>query len=919
MSQDSPATALHRATRFVVGIDLGTTNSSVCYVDTEGESSPCQFAVPQLVAAGEVGQDELLPSFCYLAGASELPGGALELPWDVAQQHAVGRFARIQGAAIPERLVSSAKSWLAHAGVDRTRGILPWGADLGEQMVSPVEVSARFIRHVRAAWDHAFGALRDQEGTPCLLHEQQVVLTVPASFDEVARQLTLEAAAQAGLQHVVLIEEPLAAFYSWLWHHEEDWREQVLENETILVVDVGGGTTDFSLVQIEPGFSLRRTAVGDHLLLGGDNMDMSLARDAETAWGAKLGPREWSQLCLECRRAKELLLAPGASDAADIAIAGQGRSLIASTRTHSFPREQVVERLRDGFFPVVEVDSPDPERARGIRQMGLPYASDPAVTRHLLRFLRGAASTVEQPVNGLAAPSRILFNGGAMLPASLRHRICEVVGAWTGRDAIPELTASDFNLAVSRGAAYYGLVRVGQGVRVKGGIARAYYLEVGSGEDSHLVCVMPRDTQEGVVRELGDITFDLATNQPVRFPIAASTTRLGDELGDTVAPDDEIRHLPPLHTVIPHGRGGARSISVQLSTRLDEVGTLAVWCTSLDKRHRYPLSFDLRSDAETSPEEVEIVVDDARRQAAMDLVARAFGAESSLLKRLPRDLEACFDLPRKDWGAALLRQLADVLLGLAERRGATARQEARWLNLAGFALRPGFGMAGDDWRLRQLWKLWHDGCANPRDPQAAADWWTLWRRAAGGLRQGHQQQIANLLVRDLVPKPGERLDARRGPAQETIEMWRCLGAMERLPAKAKLKILRPLLATKNRLADHHFWVLARLAARQLFHGPEDAVIPAAKLEPLLPELFSRANQARSRTAQFAVVNACRTCDVRGLDVAAPLVDQADSLLSRLEAPEEWRHLLRTAEDASRGYQREVTGDSLPLGLNLVQD
>jgi hypothetical protein len=918
MSPDTPSSH-YRPTRFVVGIDLGTTNSAVCYVDTEGESGPRQFAVPQLVAAGEVGSAELLPSFCYLAGESELPEGALELPWAKDQRHAVGRFAQVQGAAIPDRLVASAKSWLAHAGVDRTRGILPWGSELGDQMVSPVEVSARYLGHIRAAWDHAFGRLQDQEGTRCLLSEQQVILTVPASFDEVARQLTLEAAKQAGLAHVVLIEEPLAAFYSWLWHHEEDWREQVAENETILVVDVGGGTTDFSLVQIEPGFSLRRTAVGEHLLLGGDNMDMSLARDAETAWNSQLAPREWSQLCLECRRIKESLLAIDAPESADVAVAGQGRSLIASTRTHSFVKDDVVARIRDGFFPEIEAESSGIERARGMRQMGLPYASDPAVTRHLLRFLRGAAATVEQPVNGLAAPSRILFNGGAMLPASLRERVCTVVASWTGRETVPELSASDLNLAVSRGAAYYGLVRLGQGVRVKGGIARAYYLEVGAGDQSHLLCVMPRDTQEGVVLDLPDRTFELATNQPVRFPIAASTTRLGDQLGETVVRDEEIRDLPPLHTVIPHGRGSSRSISVRLSTRLDEVGTLALWCSSLDGRHRYPLSFDLRGDAATATDEVEIVVDNDRREAALALLARAFGEEPDVLKRLPKDLESCLELPRKDWGAALLRQLADALLERTGRRGLTPRHEARWLNLVGFCLRPGFGMPGDDWRIRQLWKLWHDGCLNARDAQASADWWTLWRRVAGGLRQGHQEQIANILVRDLVPKPGERLDRRKGPAQETIEMWRCLGAMERLSAKAKAKVLRALLETESRWDDHHFWVMARLAARRLFHGPEDAVVPATKLEPLLPELLKRANQARSHVAAFAVVNACRRCDVRGLDVADRLIDEAEVLLARLDAPEEWRHLLRSVEDDSRSYQREVTGDALPLGLNLAAE
>ncbi|NLF18355.1 MAG: Hsp70 family protein, partial [Lentisphaerae bacterium] len=295
--------------RYLVGIDLGTTNSVVHYVDLEADRRIQPFPIPQLVALGEIAALPQLPSFAYVSADHEAPAGTLDLPWAQPDAVIVGTLARDQGALVPERLISSAKSWLAHAGVDRTRGILPWGSDLGDRKLSPLEVSYRFLEHIRQAWDHRMGSQRDRHGTPARLAEQQVLLTVPASFDDVARQLTVEAARRAGLAHLTLIEEPLAAFYAWLAENEYAWSATLQPGQTVLVVDVGGGTTDFSLVAIEPGPTLRRTAVGDHLLLGGDNMDMALARRAEKAWGKPLPTRQWFQLCQLCRRAKEALLA----------------------------------------------------------------------------------------------------------------------------------------------------------------------------------------------------------------------------------------------------------------------------------------------------------------------------------------------------------------------------------------------------------------------------------------------------------------------------------------------------------------------------------------------------------------------------------------------------------------------------------
>ena len=430
--------------RFLVGIDLGTTNCSVCYIDmAEPERALHDFPVVQTVAVGETAAETLLPSFCYLPGENDLPENALSLPWNRSPKIAVGHFAREQGARIPERLVASAKSWLAHAGVDRTKPILPWGGELGDQMLSPVDASAQYLEHLKNAWNKRFAKTKDDDGTPCLLENQQVVLTVPASFDETARELTVQAARQAGLSKLTLIEEPLAAFYAWLAANQQDWKQKVAVGDVVLVVDIGGGTTDLTIVEIEDDYTLRRKAVGEHLLLGGDNMDMTLAHIAETAWKTKLPQRQWSRLCQECRRAKEKLLSEDAPETMQVAVAGEGSSIFASLKTFDFKRDDIQTAILDGFLPLVDVDSQPPDRRRGIQSMGLPYAADAAVTKHILAFLKFAGKTLRNPAP-IALPNKILFNGGTLIPSILRQRIRDAVAKWNGGTLPEELESADF-------------------------------------------------------------------------------------------------------------------------------------------------------------------------------------------------------------------------------------------------------------------------------------------------------------------------------------------------------------------------------------------------------------------------------------------------------------------------------------------
>lgn len=905
--------------RFIVGIDLGTTNCSLSYIDIHDEARRVkQLPVPQLVAPGEVASDVLLPSFCYLPGPHELPEDALKLPWHQEQTHAVGRFAREQGSRIPERMVASAKSWLAHAGVARTNPILPWGGDLAEQMVSPVQVSRFYLEHLKNAWNASMGRKRDQDGSLCLLQDQQVVVTVPASFDEVARELTIQAARLAGISKLTLIEEPLSAFYSWLAFHESDWQNLVKSGDIVVVMDVGGGTTDFSLIEIDDKCTLRRKAVGDHLLLGGDNMDMALAHQAETHWKARLSQRQWTMLCQECRRAKECLLDANAPESFKIQLAGLGSSVVSSVKTFTFTKDNVEKLILDGFFTPLDVDAPPPERRRGIQEMGLPYAADPTVTKHLLQFLRYAGKTLSTPAD-MAKPTKLLFNGGTMIPASIRKHVLDMVAKWTGNPDVAELVPSDFSLAVSEGAAYYGLARRGEAVRVKGGIANAYFLEIKDGDHRRQLCVMPRDTEEGIVCKLTH-PFELQTNTPVAFPLCASSTRLEDKLGDMLDTTDDMTHLPPLHTSLRFGKSDQKTtIQVTLASRLNEIGTLEIWCQATQTEHRFPLTFELRDAASPDASQAQLqnntTLDDACVQAALTCIDQTFQDSPENLESLTRKLEEIFGLQRQEWPAFLLRNMADTLIQNPDWRKASPAHETRWLNLLSFCIRPGFGLVGDEDRVRRIWKLWHHGTLHDNNRQTASNWWILWRRLAGGLSAGQQNQIAGMLAHELIAK--DLKTVIKPDDVVTLEKWRLLSTLERIPVNLKLKCLNALINGSGRLDNAAFWPIARLIARTLFAGTQDTVIPAAKIQPLVDPLIQKARQARTpHNALLALASAARQTAIRTIDLDDASRAKIAAFLNECNAPDYLCQQLNQSDNAQK-WQDDILGDSLPLGLSLA--
>ena len=905
-----------RDSRFIIGIDLGTTNSVVSFVDRNSKDKKVEeFKVEQVIAAGETDACDSLPSFCYIPLEHESEKGTLTLPWKSKEGNSVGTFARNHGSGIPERFISSAKSWLSHKGVDRLAGILPWGSEIeNDKKLSPVDVSRLILNHIREAWNSSNGRKKDKDGTKCILEESQVIITVPASFDETARELTVEAAKTAGYQHITLLEEPLAAFYSWL-EKNDDWEKRLTEGDKILIVDIGGGTTDFSLINFEKNSNLRRTAVGNHLLLGGDNIDMTLAKKVESQIKKKLNQREWSILCQRCRQAKEELLDPNGKEEVTVAITTSGSSLVGNTVTGKLKKDEVLELIMEGFYPLISAESKLPEKKSGIRDLGLPYERDPSVSAHLLSFLKNASEDSSPLI-----PDKILFNGGSMIPVVLRQRIIELINSWSD-NKIEELDAWNLDKAVATGAGYYGLVRYGEGVRVQGGIARAYYMEIASNEGSKLICIMPRDTNEGEKQTLSNLKFKVKTNEALKFPVHSSATRLKDKLEDQVDDREEISELPPLITSLQFGKT-KKSVEVEVSTVLNETGTLEVWLNSTESQHKWQLKFDMRAlhahsdeseKAEAMNQADSVLVSDEQMQMAQKAIEDVFSGNEKPGK-LIKKLEEIFEMNRNKWSLQLIRQLADFLLGHKEAAKTSAPLEARWMNLLGFCLRPGFGDSADEFRIKQLWSLWFGGPNFKTDAQVNAEWWVLWRRISGGLNNGRQEQIAHTLMKSVMPNDSYKKNTKYGP-QEKMESWRCLASLERISSKLKKRITGVQLERISRLEDYELWALARLNARKLFYGPVDLTAPS-KEAASLANLIITSNPKPSSMALFAVSHICALTGDKHLDVNEKALKSALKYLENHKAQESYIMHLREVLVDSAEESKQVLGDSLPIGLEL---
>jgi hypothetical protein len=609
--------------RYSIGIDLGTTHCALSYVDlasSDGEKTT-QGILPitQLTAPGAIEELDLLPSFLYLPHPSEFSPGDLSLPWNAGRAFAVGELARNRGAATPIRLVSSAKSWLCHPGVDRRAAILPNDAPAEVTRISPLESSVRYLAHMREAWDHA------HPDAP--FSEQEITVTIPASFDPAARELTAEAAEAAGYGRMTLLEEPQAALYSWIQMSDGLWRKQVRVGDIILVVDVGGGTTDFSLIAVierEGNLELHRIAVGEHILLGGDNMDLALAHVVArklAAQGTQPDPWQLRALTYACRAAKETLLSDPSTEAVPLVVPSRGSKLVGGSIRTELTRAELTQTILDGFFPQVDGSARPVSRARvGLTQLGLPYAQDAAVSRHLAAFLGRQVTALAEleglphaPAEGASFlhPTAVLFNGGVFKSALLSERILGTVNGWLAAEgAAPArlLEGGDLDRAVARGAAYYGYVRRGKGVRIRGGTARAYYVAVESAMPAvpgieppiQALCVAPFGMEEGTEAALPPQEFGLVVGEPVHFRFFGSSVRRHDQVGtllDYWTPE-ELQELEEIQATLPSdGRTPGEVVPVKLHARVTEAGTLELEAVPRDTGERWKVEFDVRANA----------------------------------------------------------------------------------------------------------------------------------------------------------------------------------------------------------------------------------------------------------------------------------------------------------------------------------
>ncbi|XXF80098.1 hsp70 family protein [Myxococcaceae bacterium GXIMD 01537] len=922
----------------IVGIDLGTTHCAVASVDpTRGPEAPVQdFPLPQLVRQGEVASRALLPSTVYVPAGSELSAEALRLPWGDPGPYVVGEFARWQGARVPGRLVASAKSWLCHPGVDRSAPILPWGAPPDVARLSPVDASALLLQHMARAWDYA----HPEEP----LSRQEVVITVPASFDEAARALTVSAARKAGLEKFTLLEEPQAAFYDYTARHRRDLGKTLEGVRLVLVVDVGGGTTDFTLVHagLSPeGPMLRRLAVGDHLMLGGDNMDAALARRVEEKLlsnGKRLSATQWTQAIQAARAAKEALLGTAPPERYGVSLVAEGSRLLGGSLSTELSRDEAQALVLDGFFPRTTPEERPRRAARmALQELGLPYAQDAAVTRHLAAFLAqhaaaGFTALGEQaPAEGaLPRPDALLLNGGVFNSPQISERLVEAVSAWwPGAPRIPLLRHESLELAVARGAAYYGLVRRGHGLRIGGGAARAYYVGLQRPADSAeqpALCLIPRGFEEGQKADLGGRPFTLTLGRPVHFSLYSTTSDRIDKPGDIVSLAEDLKPLPPIHTLLKGASGKVAEVPVHLQAALTEIGTLELYCVSNVADERWRLEFELRGAAASQ----DITITEsmpARFGEAREHIERIYGNKPMPLgpkdvKQLSRTLEKVLG-PRETWRVPVLRELWSALMAGASKRRRTEDHERVWYSLAGYTLRPGFGYPLDAWRADQTFGLFEQLVQHHSDKAVWIEFWVMWRRIAGGLTEAQQAKLYDYLEPHLearVPPDAKPTAKKKGIQPEGLdEMVRAAASLEHLPAPRKAELggwIAARLRAEAKSGGPWAWSLGRLGARVPLYGSSHKVVDVETAEAWL-SLLLELDLRKIDGAPFAATQLARLTGDRTRDIDPALRTRTAQALAQAKAHEAWVRMVNEVVAMEAADEARALGDTLPAGLRLT--
>ncbi|HHF3265443.1 Hsp70 family protein [Vibrio alginolyticus] len=932
--------------RFLVGIDLGTTNTVVAYceiTDNLEQSEVSLFDIDQLIGPGEVVRKPLLPSFRYHPAVGQISPSDLTLPWDnepVAgdiNNLIVGEWARELGAKVEGRQVSSAKSWLSHQAVDRSSDILPWAGAQDVDKVSPVIASASYLNHIRQAWNYRHPSNK--------LEDQDVVVTVPASFDEIARKLTLEAAELAGLKKIVLLEEPQAVCYDWYARHQQTAADELKELPLILVCDVGGGTTDLSLIEAsfssQDELALDRIGVGEHLMLGGDNLDLALAHLAERRFnqGKKLTAASLTKLIQQTRKAKENLLSASAPEEVKITMLGSGSKLLGGTKSIGLSKQEVHQIALDGFFPLSDFSEVPDKRRSAVVEFGLPYVADPAVSKHVAEFLtqhqqvaRAALGIEDDKQN--AIPVGLLLNGGVFNSELVTERVTTLLSDWRGAP-VTVLDNPHPDWSVALGAVAFGKARRGAQLKIGGGAARSYFLHLQEkNKMGKALCLLAKGTEEGHEIRLSGRRFSLTLGEPVRFNLLTSThdtltnnTAIQNGVMVDVDPD-LFAPLPPYITTL-EGEGAElqanqkERVEVQLACQLTEVGTLKMECVSAeDDSKRWELEFEVRNKQTDDSEQVKL---HPKLHECKELIARLYSgnkksAESKEIKTLAKDLEKKLG-KRDEWDFTTLRQLFDTFAQGRKRRRRSEQHEKNWLRLAGFALRPGFGDPTDSWRIEQVWGLYQQNIQF-KNHQGWTDWWVFWRRIAGGLSQEQQETILADIAKYL--HPGAMKNPQSAKAAQDMgyeSMVRLSASLEHLEVEDKVLLATWFLSkaiNHNQFEQAHWWAMGRLASRTPLYGSQHNVVPREQAEQWLPKLLEQ-NWQKEPMIAFAAVMICRKTGDRLFDISDDYREQVLAKLKQSKVPESWVSLVEEVKELSESESKRIFGDALPSGLTLVNN
>ena len=910
---------------YSVGIDLGTTHTVVAFARADKPNPEIEiFQVEQLVAPGQVAARPLLPSVRYHPASGEL--SEADVAFSPAGETAViGEAARLLGAKTKGRFVTSAKSWLSHPSVDHSAEILPWGGSEDVDKVSPIDASASYLAHIRAVWGHRF--------PDAPLDKQDIVITVPASFDEAARSLTLEAARIAGFPNVRLLEEPQAVCYDWLRRHAGTIGQELADVHLLLVCDVGGGTTDLTLIKVEQGEQepkLTRIGVGEHLMLGGDNIDLALAHLAESrlvSGDRRLSAADLSQLIEQCRLAKERLLAEDAPVQVNVTLLGGGSKLIGSSRSASLSRDEVRAIALDGFFPLSGLDELPDRKRSGVVEFGLPYAAEPAVSKHIAAFLKLHREACRDALKGEGVvPDALLLNGGVFRSRPLTQRTIALINSWA--DKPPKLLENKHpELSVALGAVSYAIARREKKLKIGGGAARSYFLLVDTDKAVQQgVCILPRGSEEGDEVILKDRQFALRLGQPVRFHLASMTGDTPFKPGDLTDITDQFHSLPPLAVAFEHGEAqGNREVIVQLAVTQTEIGTLKIQCVSVaDSTQRWDVEFQIRRKGLAGLQTDAALP--SQFNAAVEKIQAIFGSKSKqvdpkAVKNLRADLEKLLGSSRNDWETPLLRAMFSALLDGLKYRRRSDNHERVWLSLTGFCLRPGFGYPLDDWRVEQLWKTYPQGIQFVNEAQNWSEWWTLWRRIAGGLGSEAQEQIFSDIAKYIDPaaarQPGV---AKQVKTRGYDDIVRLAAVLERLPVDKKIQLGEWLLKRLQKASEpsQTWWAVGRIGARMPFHGSSHNVVPADKVCVWLKQLMAE-DWKKTPQAGFAATLIARMSGDRARDIDEATRRQIIEKLRLSKAPSSWMDMVEQIRELDEKEEKQIFGEALPPGLKLINN